>query len=248
MKRVVDACFMAVVLAVLVAFVVSPMPVQALNYNVGVKIGDWIKYGQFTVSWTGIGTEPSSVTDERNVDWVMLEVTSVSGTMVTFNVSKHYVDGKLTYNQESADVNVSADLSSKLLFAANLRSGDQISPQSGEFTINYTTSGVYAGASRTVNLLDYTSVKNNLTTSVKTYFDQSTGLTVESIIGQPDSADPATARGYIQVSMKATETNIWSQGGPSLMVGFSVICMVLAVISFYGLRRINRVKDSNKPT
>lgn len=46
-----------VALAILVSSVVLSALVRAVDYNVGVKVGDWIKYGQFTVTWSGNGTE-----------------------------------------------------------------------------------------------------------------------------------------------------------------------------------------------
>ena len=78
-----------VLLTILVVAVFAPIMVHAKNYTVGVKAGDWVKYGQFTVTWTGNGTEPSSVTDAKKIDWLRIDVVSVAGTTASLNFTEH---------------------------------------------------------------------------------------------------------------------------------------------------------------
>jgi|APFre7841882654_1041346.scaffolds.fasta_scaffold00001_15 hypothetical protein len=65
-----EAYLKIVPLVILVVVLISPTLVRAANYNVGVKVGDWVKYGQVAVTWSGNVTGPSYVTDEKKVDWL----------------------------------------------------------------------------------------------------------------------------------------------------------------------------------
>ncbi len=148
-------------LTVIVALIVLPSLARAVNYSPGVKVGDWIKYGQITFTWTGNGTEPSYVTDERNLDWARIDITGVSGSVVTLNSTAHYVNGTETSQSSSEDVNSATYLGSTYLIAANLNNGEMLSPQAGSPTINQTVGKAYAGAGRSVNLINITTAYQN---------------------------------------------------------------------------------------
>jgi hypothetical protein len=196
-----------VLLAILASPVVLPTLVRAADYNVGVKVGDWIKYGQFTVNWTGNGTEPASITDQKKVDWLRIDIENVSGTTVTLNMTVHYGNGTQIPQNGSVDVAGGTGISGGILIAANLKSGDKITNQSHSPMINQTTTGVYAGASRNVNFLEATSIFYNQTTTTRTYWDQSTGVVVEAYSKIPYYGNTDA---YTEISLKATETNMWS--------------------------------------
>lgn len=174
----------------------SPLFVHAVSYNVGLREGDWIKYGQFKVTWRGNGTEPSNVAEEKKIDWVRVDVENVSGTTVTVNVTVAYNNGTQTSQIGSEDVASGflsgSALTELTLIASNLKNGDQIfnytllpyHPPPGFVlpTINQTTWGIYAGAVRNVNLLDlnetFSSMNSTLTFTDRIYWDQSTGAVV----------------------------------------------------------------------
>lgn len=61
MKKELEAHIVGVSLAILIAFAVFPVLVGAVDYHAGVKVGDWIKYGDLTVAWSGNGTEPHTL-------------------------------------------------------------------------------------------------------------------------------------------------------------------------------------------
>jgi hypothetical protein len=207
MKSITEASFTIVVLAILVTCVILPGLVCAVDYAVGVKAGDWIKYGQLSVTWTGNGTEPSYVADEKKTDWVKMEVENVTGTIVNLNVTVHYNNGTKTYQISSVDLNGSVYMGSRFLIPANLKSGDLLSTQPNSPRINQTITRTYASASRNVNLLNVTASYLNQTATFTVYFDQSTGFMVEMCLKQPDYSNPSA---YIETSAKATETNMWS--------------------------------------
>ncbi len=206
MKRVVKAYLRTVTLAILVAFMVLPTLVRAVDYNVGVKAGDWIKYGQISIIWSGNGTEPSYITDEKKMDWEKFEVENVTGTTIGLNMTSHFNNGTET----SVTSNITL-FGSRFLIAANLKSGDPLATQPNSPTINQTTTGIYAGAYRNINVLDITavttSVYGNQTVTGKIHWDQSTGVMVEMYVKQPDTGNPGA---YTEISLKATETNMWS--------------------------------------
>lgn len=229
-------------LAVIVALIVLPSLVRAIKYSPGVKVGDYIKYGQITVTWTGNGTEPSYVTDERNLDWASINVTGVAGTVVTLNSTAHYINGTEIYQTISEDVNSTTYLGSTYLIAANLNSGDSLTPEAGSPTINQTVGKAYAGAGRDVNLINVTTVYQNQDVILATFYDQNTGVMTEMDIQTPDITGLGTPTGTFEISMVATDTNLWAPIGYSYIAAFCGVCAVLSVGFFYGLRRINRPK------
>jgi len=229
-------------LTIIAACVVLPSLVHAFGYNPGVKAGDWIKYGQITFTWTGNGTEPSYLADERNLEWVRLEVIGVSGTIVTVNATVHYINGTETFQSSNDDVNGTTYSGTNYLIAVNLNSGDAISNQIGSPTINQTVGRAYAGAGRDVNLVNLTTVRENQNIVMTTYYDQNTGVLVEMYMKTPDLENMGT----IEISMVATETNMWAPIGYSYIAAFSGVCAVLSVAFYYGLRRFNRPKTAQQ--
>jgi hypothetical protein len=207
-KRRVRAQFIIFSLMIVVLSMALPLAVRAVDYNVGVKVGDWIKYGQIKVTWTGNGTEPSYVTGLQKIDWVRTDVENINGTNVTLIWTVHFNNGTQTPENLSVDVAGTEETSGfTLLIASNLKRGDAVVNGTNSPTINQTTTGIYAGANRNVNLLEFTSVYDNQTMTNKIYWDQSTGVMVEEDQKSPDYSSPGA---FIGISIKATETNMWS--------------------------------------
>jgi len=193
-------------LAILVATVFAPTLVHAKDYAVGVKAGDWIKYGQITITWTGNGTEPSYITDAKKLDWVRIDVLSVEDTTASMNVTAHYNNGTQTTDSFDADVQ-SSNTGGMYLLASNLTAGDPLTPQIPATTINRTVTRMYAGANRNVNMIDAESSYTGYPSQYKIYWDQNTGIMVEQYTNQTDLTNPSS---YEEVSLIATETNLWS--------------------------------------
>jgi hypothetical protein len=222
---------------VLVVAVLASTMVHAKDYTVGVKAGDWVKYGQVTVTWTGNGTEPSSITEAKKMDWVRIDVISVAGTTASLNLTVHYNNGTQTYQGSDIDVQSSGGSGGMFLVASNLTSGDPVSPQRSEYTINQTVTRMYAGANRNVNIIDLKSSSEgptgDSTGESSIYWDQNTGILVEFYINQTNPTNPS---GLIEESVKATETNLWSANALDLIqnnliyiiAGIAVIIVIVA--------------------
>jgi hypothetical protein len=222
-----------VLLAILVAAVFAPTMVHAKDYAVGVKARDWVKYGQVTVTWTGNGTEPSSVTDAKKLDWARIDILSVAGTTASLNLTAHYNNGTQTFQIYDTDVQSGGSAGATYLVASNLTSGDPLSPQTPETTINQTVTRLYAGANRNVNIIDSKSSYQGYLSEYKIYWDQNTGIMVEVYTNQTDYTNPGA---YEEVSLKATETDLWSANVLDLIqnnliyiiVGIAVIIVIVA--------------------
>jgi hypothetical protein len=247
-KKAVKACFVTVILTVLFALIVfHPLLARAVDYTVGVRSGDWIKYGQFIVNWTGNGTEPSYITDEKKIDWARIDVENVSGTTVTFNVTTHYNNGTQTNQSDTEDV-ANKSMTGFFLIASNLKSGDRITNGTISSIISQTTTGTYAGATRNVNLVNTTTTGyGNLTITSRIYWDQSTGIMVEAYTKAPDYESPSADEnpsGYMEMSIKATETNMWSfdiigtlTSNPIYIIVIVIIVIAVVVAGLIAVRR-----------
>jgi hypothetical protein len=222
-------------LAILVAAVFAPTLVNAKDYTVGVKAGDWVKYGQITITWTGNGTEPSYITDAKKLDWVRIDVLSVAGTTASLNVTAHYNNGTQTFQSSDANVQSGGSMGMSYLVASNLTAGDPLTPQTPETTINQTVTRLYAGANRNVNIIDSKSSYIGYLSEYKIYWDQNTGIMVEQYSNQTDYTNPGV---YFEISIKATETNLWSANPLDLIqnnliyiiAGIAAIIVIVAAI------------------
>lgn len=224
-------------LAILVAAVFAPTLVHAKDYTLGVKAGDWIKYGQITFTWTGNGTEPLYITETKKVDWVRIDVLSVSGTTASLNQTVHFNNGTQTSQSLETDVQSSNSAGTSSLIASNLAAGDPLGPQTPGTTINQTVTRMYVGENRNVNIVDYkaneTIAQVNYPFEYKTYWDQSTGVMVELYM---NATDIANSGGYEEISFKATETNLWSASALDIIqnnliyiiAGIAVIIVIVA--------------------
>lgn len=180
--------FRLYLLVFLVSTTVSAVPVYGANVDVGVNVGDWVKYEV-------IGTVPQI----EDYEWVKLEVQDVSGTEITMIATVRYRDGGEEINALSWDVDTGRE---PWVIPANLNEGDSFPFGYDTVFVNETLSMTYAGASRTVILLHL--IKYDEYTEMTAHWDQATGFLLElSLI--KSSPDESWTGGY-----KAIETNLWS--------------------------------------
>ncbi len=177
-----------IIAGILVAVIISVVPIWAANYSVGVEMGDWIKYDVF-------GTVPGL----EEYDWVKMEVQSLSGTEITVLATIHYKDGREETNTLSWDVETGRE---PWIIPADLSKGDAFPFEYATLIVNDTVTRTYAGASRSVNLLNLT--EYDIDTEMFAYWDQTTGGLVELFLNKSSSTESWTG-GY-----KAIETNIWA--------------------------------------
>ena len=177
-----------ILVGVLVTVTLGVMPVSGASYSVGVKVGDWIKY-EVT------GTVPYL----SDYDWVRLEVQNVNGTEITILATVHYKNGAEETNSLSWDIETGRE---PWIIPANLNKGDSIPFRYDTAVINDTLTKTYAGASRTVNLLNLSEYDEY--TEMIAYWDQDTGFLLELFLNY-SSLTESWAGGY-----KAIETSLWS--------------------------------------
>jgi hypothetical protein len=237
-------------ISLIITSVFVPLLVSAVEYKLGVRDGDWVKYGQITVSWSGNGTEPELVTEEKGVEWIRVDFENVSGTTVFVNITTELNNGTQLFENDTEDVSGNSGPGGAFVIASNLKSGDPIANQSGAPTINQTRTGRYAGTTRTVNLIEEASTPLNQTVISNATWDQSAGVLVETY--SKISYPPFGSGNYIELDVKATETNLWS---PDLLETvsdnriyiISGIIVAIIVIATAAVLRWKKTKTPPKP-
>jgi hypothetical protein len=130
-----------------VAFVA---PVFAVDYNPGVSVGQWVKYGDYVV------TTPAETV--ISPDWSMIEVIGVSGKEVTLRITGAYINGTaIPASEVICDIEFGMTGGhQRYIIAADLNQGDKILNVAGSDIINKTETRTILGASRNVNILNFT--------------------------------------------------------------------------------------------
>ncbi|MEM3770059.1 MAG: hypothetical protein QXG76_02590 [Candidatus Bathyarchaeia archaeon] len=182
--------------------------------QVGVKVGDWVKY-ELEVSGT---TPPSDMPQ-----WVKAECASVTGTTVTLRMTMHMSDE--TEHTETYTIDIatgSGNAPFQMIIPANSKTGDTIQlVTNGSLTIAGEATGTYAGASRTY--VYASQVEENEQYTYR--WDKQTGALLEISVTQ----------GSASIAYKATSTNIWQATSqnplslPSLPIEILSICISTAV-------------------
>jgi len=171
--------FPLVCVLLIVAFVV---PVSAAEYNPGVSVGQWIKYGNYVV------TTPAETV--ISPDWSMMEVIGVSGKEVTLRITGAYMNGtampayEMICNIETYRISEGVVAYQTYLLAANLTQGDKTLNVADANTINKTETRTILGTSRSVNILNFTNLAPGVT--ITYIYDKASGMhlgmEVETII------------------------------------------------------------------
>lgn len=226
-------------LTLMITGFVLPQLVQAVTYTVGVKQGDWIKYGQLRFNWTGNGTAPAYILEQQKADWLRIEVEDVFETEVDLKMSIHYVNGTTMNQTMSFDIDTGS--MGFFLVSANLTSGDKVSGQSSAPTINSTATRIYALANRDVNIIDI-STKDylNRTTTFTMCYDKATGFLLELHSNAPDFM---TSGATLDTTIAATETNMWTADVIGTLASYiiyiiiAIIAIVVTIVAAVALRR-----------
>ena len=175
-------------------------PVFAVEYNVGVKPGDYVKYSYLS----GPG-------DDYNLDWLKFEVTGISGKIVTVFATNSMKDGSdaggngtsSTWNIEAGGAGNGQYGQFQMIFASNLKPGDLIATSSTT-KVNRTDTRSYLGVSRTVNVIEGTSTySDDKTITVLIFIDKAIGVILETQTRNSIYGDTPTDSYII------TETNIF---------------------------------------
>ena len=173
----------AIIALICIVSVVLATTAQATDYNVGVTVGQWVKYGNFV----GTGTGVNSLFNQS--DWMKLEVTAISGKNVTLHMSGKYKNGTSAQgmgtkcNIETGWMNTSTTMGTYgygYVIARNLQANDLLSMPTTSMKINKTETRTYLGVSRTVAIVNITaSVPEVMSIKYTTIYDQASGMLLE---------------------------------------------------------------------
>jgi hypothetical protein len=215
-------------------------PVFALEYNPGVKAGQYVKYGNFV----GTGTGVESFND---YSWTKLEVTVVSGKEITLLSTGQLKDGtafpgngtKEIWNIEIGTQNGALSTQGPII-AANLNQGNAI-PPANTYSVNRTENRVYLGVSRSVNILETTVSTPDYSTSLTYVYDRSSGILLASSVETTQNQPQSTST----YSYSITETNLFGQtsfGSLPLVFVIAVMAIIAVIVVAVGLVLSRRTK------
>jgi len=151
-------------------------PVLAVDYNPGVSVGQWIKYGNYVV------TTPAETV--ISPDWSMMEVIGVSGKEVTLRITGAYMNGtampayEMICNIETYRITDGLFEYQNYLLAANLNQGDKTLNVADATTINKTETRTILGTSRSVNILNFTNSYPGQALKSVIIYDKASGMSL----------------------------------------------------------------------
>jgi parallel beta-helix repeat protein len=208
---------------------ISPPP------EVGVKVGDWIRY-EYTITGAPSGTTPPT--------WIKAEFLTVEGANATVRITMHMSDG--TEQNQTVTMDIASGGGSLYTFSgfvvcSNCTTGDSVYISGyGNVTIAGETTRTCAGAGRTVIYASFSQYGTQLTY----YWDKLTGVMVEASV----------VSGAMTGTAKATETNMWqaSSSGfpiePIYLYVLAALVMVMAVGAVvFILRRRKKQTEATIP-
>lgn len=160
----------------------------SIERKVGVKVGDWVEYGNFNVIWdsTDPGAQlPPDLEFLTNTLWIKTATQAISGTNITFEFTIHLGNGTEQTNTWSIDVDAGRGFPFYFI-SANLSAGDttyggDVNYPPGPI-INATLHVEYLGQHRETNHLNITRFFEdfhgwkNYHESYNYYWDRTTGI------------------------------------------------------------------------
>lgn len=209
----------ALAFVLLVTFVAS---VLAVEYNPGVSVGQYVKYG----NWHSVNTNTSVF-----MDWQKVEVIAASGKEVTLLKTGQFKNGTgmpytgdtYVYDLETGVTNEThSDL--KFIIAANLNQGDAVPP--GTFAVNKTEIRTYMGVSRVVNILIQETSSDFATSRLTVVYDKASGMALECEQWWTEHAIGIQKAVYFSV----TDTNIFEASHPAAAIPVEAFYALGAVV------------------
>lgn len=202
----------------------------------GVKAGDWAKYAfsyNYTTNDTSMGPNPYFNPPFIDLEYYRMEIQSVVGTNLTYQVIMHYRNGTETKMYSWIDVSTGMVNYGSLtgygaIVAANLTAGDKVYLNQFAPTLNTTETGIYAGSQRVVNRLridqssNYPYSSQSLLMDVDFRWDQMSGIFVAF---NENLTAIDTNKGYVtrlEISLIITETSVWK---PALVIAADVLIL-----------------------
>jgi PKD repeat protein len=196
---------------------------EPLERVVGVKEGDWVKYGDFIATYESddpsAQTPPADLIEHNNTEWVKNTVEGINGTKITFQTVTHCKNGTETTDSLYVDISTGEGLGIFMFISANLSQGETIygSNEYNTTYINATKQQVYANAMRETNYLVLATMSQYQTDdTIETYgfmveyfWDKATGISSERI-----GTFTKETEEYSTVAVRSetvTDTNVWNE-------------------------------------
>ena len=94
---------------------------------VGVSVSDWFKFGEVTGNWSS--DDPSAIfpsLEFNETEWMLMSVTDVSGTNVTFQSIWHFTNGTEKIDYNLIDIDTGNGNGTFSVISANLNTNDTV--------------------------------------------------------------------------------------------------------------------------
>jgi uncharacterized membrane protein len=186
---------------------IFPHAYALTSYAPGVKAGDSVTYGKFSVN----NTSPYPPFP-GNVSALAIQVKSAnpSTNTVTAMLLTTYRNGSLTNQTLTGTTDTGQGNLLPYILAGGLRAGDPLLKSSPylSLSVNETVNKIYAGALRSVNVLNITYQSSYANVKAAYYWDVNTGLLLEAY----ENASFTSPSGpvILQIYFEATATNVWT--------------------------------------
>lgn len=214
----------------MLALLLMGIMTTVVSAQVGVKAGDWIKYGEISITGTGVPAQ-------FNMEWIKMEITGIQGNTVNVTATSHPKTGSETTQTLSGDVSAGTGTLSFFLIPANLTKGDPVPVMGmGMLTVTNVVTRTCAGASRSTVCVEY----GIPGASMGLYWDQATGVMTEM---RMEVTTPTT----YTMTMKATESNMWEAGPAGSAIDPTYLYILAAVIVVIAAVTIALVMRRKKP-
>jgi len=204
------------------SFLVTVPKSQSQVVDIGVKVGDWAKYGNISATWDSTFVEP----DEEHVElnktlWFKNEVIDIIDTVIFSRQTTQFKNDTQKSSVFFLDVyDGGANATSLFYITSGLRAYDALYPGGAvSLWINETIPRIYAGAMRETNHLNLWATQPTdedppkiIQFSTSFYWDKETGvLTARSGAGIYFDQEGNQIASWTR-SDEIVETNLWSPG------------------------------------
>lgn len=220
---------------ILAVSVFSLILISTGSSEIGVKEGDWAKY-RFEVEIPEEMTGIEGYEQFGQLEWVKIEVETVSGTYVTLKGTAHYTNG--TEETETMP-------GTGFILDTDIGEGDEVSfPLFGpETPANITGSKqkTYAGASREVKYVEFDMEELGMSMDFEACWDKATGILCEMTM----SIGSELIELDMSMSIKMIETNLWAGGllsGQEPLILVAVIVIVVVAVAGSAILLMRRRK------
>ena len=248
-------------IALILIYVASLGMVTCQSRQPGVMVGDTFKYTfNFEINASSSQFDFASLFESlsaivRDIEWIQLRITQVSGTSVTAQATTQFKNGTQQTNTQTTDISTGEGELSMFLIAANLGPNDKIYANT-EAVINGTQTKLYPSGTREVNyqsinmsflvsqeeLADFNITgplnQNNLQ---QTFWDKQTGALIELSYSMVSESELLNAD--ISLNVELIETNVYTIPEYAGLTFLAIILLTSSIV--IGFAKVNRKEKQN---